>query len=691
MLGCGVLHFTVSVRHTLSPPQPALPLYATDLHDRQIEGDTPLYLDGLPEARWYRQADPGKIVVYPPPTLNHEHGRPLTIATTEFWKLIAWHDLTHANKPLESSQYDARARDIHAVIGQTAGRTPKEDSLCWATHRTLLHIICEELQCDTELFSDLMNTSPLFKKRRSLAIHQAFRRHGGLQQDGLDPTAYEGSVYANPPYDGSTIEASMNIARERASRPGFRATYFVPMTAKRLAEFKKEPRSTLLMRFPTNTVPFIHAEYWRGNSQRNGGLRKWYDEKHTEMVLVMIQSDDLAHLRPVNIHNLQEKLAAWHISVMPPHLRSLRTYRETEISLEHFKPWTMPDMWRIWEPPGNGTNLGHDNNYPGASTDNTLINSCPARDAITWNHELALMGVFPDSYHKFLRNIGHKSSEVGRIARVLALTLRKHLRGSYYTFQALARREPQPTTPNPTAQQRTTSNRTRTAGNARSRALQDREHHRDSIRRGKQKVNLLPKHMRDRLTPGTNQAESGPSGVRKAQRRTGPERTQTQTPEQTQACRRTGLPTTWGPGTNAQTSVPSDVRDTARGEGGSWWSGRRVRRRTDGPPHSHTHGATHTYPCEPIARPDTDPRIEAWPHIRRLLRDNATLLTPALKTAVFLTVSLAMIWKSLVRLGGRNFGNNLFGLLVWPHFLAHHALALFASHSEISDNEESTP
>ena len=89
--------------------------------------------------------------------------------------------------------------------------------------------------------------------------------------------------------------------------------------------------------------------------------------------------------------------------------------------------------------------------------------------------------------------------------------------------------------------------------------------------------------------------------------------------------------------------------------------------------------------------PATDPRIETWPHIRRLLRDNATLLTPALRPAVFLTVSLAMIWKSLVRLGGRNFGNNLFSLLVWPHFLAHHALALFASHSEISDNEESTP
>ena len=88
--------------------------------------------------------------------------------------------------------------------------------------------------------------------------------------------------------------------------------------------------------------------------------------------------------------------------------------------------------------------------------------------------------------------------------------------------------------------------------------------------------------------------------------------------------------------------------------------------------------------------PDVDPRIGAWPHIRRLLRDNATLLTPALTTGVFFIVSLALIWKSLVRLGGRNLGNNLFGVKMWSFFVAHHVLALRASHSETSDNEVST-
>ena len=380
------------------------------------------------------------------------------------------------------------------------------------------------------------------------------------------------------------------------------------------------------------------------------------------MMLVMIQSDDLAHLRPVQTHNLHEKLAAWHISVMPPHLRTLRTYRGTDIPLKHFKPWTMPDMWRIWEPSINNTYPERGNDYPGASTDNTLINSSPAWDAITWSHELALMGVFPDSYRKFLRNIGHKSSDVGRIMRVLALTLRRHLRGSYYAYQALARRAPQHTTSHHTTQQRTTSTRRRAASNTRPRALQDRERHRDDIRRGKQKINHLPMHNRRELTPGTNQAESGPSGFQNAQR---PAR----------------APTAWGPGTNAQTPAPSENRDTARGEGSCWWTGRRVRRRIDGPltapdtnnhnraPATETPALPHDLPTLPLTNP-----LGSWPCIRGLVW-SATHFTPVARTVVFLTTFLALLWPSLVsKYGGTNFGNQ-FRAHLWPLLAIHHGLA----------------
>ena len=135
----------------------------------------------------------------------------------------------------------------------------------------------------------------------------------------------------------------------------------------------------------------------------------------------------------------------------------------------------------------------------------------------------------------------------------------------------------------------------------------------------------------------------------------------------------------------------SDDRDTAGGEGSCWWNGRRVRRRLDESLPTHATGATHTLPTEPPTLHSTDPRMKAWPHIRGMLKRNATIFTPAARTVVFFTVSLALIWRSLVfGFGGRNFGNQ-FGVRRWPYFVAHHALAFRESYDGASDHEIITP
>ena len=165
----------------------------------------------------------------------------------------------------------------------------------------------------------------------------------------------------------------------------------------------------------------------------------------------------------------------------------------------------------------------------------------------------------------------------------------------------------------------------------------------------------------------------------------------TQSHESKRVDHRTGPPTAWGPGTNAQTPVPSDVRDTAGGEGSCWWNGRRVRRRLDESLPTHATGAAHALPREPPAVHNPDPRMEAWPRIRGILKENATLFTPAARTVVFFTVSLALIWKSIVfSFGGRNFGNQ-FGIRRWPHFVAHHALAFRESFEGALAREMNTP
>jgi hypothetical protein len=409
--------------------------YATDLHCHDV-GETPLYLSGLPESRWYRQPQPHKVVVHAP----HAAGtRPVEISTAEFWKLVAWHDLTHTPWPLPSTAYDARAKDIHTVVGHTADRGGNADKLCWAAHRTLLHIIIDELHCETELFSDMMNTFSRFRRRRTLSTHDAFVRHGGLERDGLDASAYEGSVYANPPYDGVTILASMALARERAKRPGFRGVYLIPMTPGRLEQFRTgERHGKVLAEFPNGTMPFIHPDYWKGDSQRNDGRKGYYKQRDTKMVLVMFESEDLGSLTPVDVRRFESRVAAWHRSVMPRRLRRSETYAGTGLDERYYREPVLPEPWKLWKPAVERRGGGPE--YPGATLDAYSVRETPVKDVVNWEGDLALMGVLPDTFHTFMQKIGHPHTTVKPMVRALVRLLWKHLRIVYCSYSSLAKR-----------------------------------------------------------------------------------------------------------------------------------------------------------------------------------------------------------------------------------------------------------
>ena len=409
--------------------------YATDLNRLKMN-ETPLHISGLPESRWYRQPQPHKVVVHAPHTVGV---RPVEISTAEFWKLVAWHDLTHTSMPMPSAAYDARARDIHAVVGHTADRGRNADRLCWAAHRTLLHIIVDELQCETELFSDVMNTFSRFKRRRTLRTHPAFRTHGGLEQDGLDIAAYEGSVYANPPYDGVTILRSMSIARERARRPGFRGIYLIPMTPDRLERFKMEERhGKVLAEFPNGTMPFIHSDYWKGDSQRNDGRRGYYVQPDTTVVLVMFESEDLGPLAPIDMCRFKTRVAAWHRSVMPRQLRIEETYTATGLGEGCYREPTLPEAWKLWKPIAERREEGV--GYPGAIIDAYSMHDTPVKDVVHWDNDLALMGVLPDTFHMFMRKIGHSNAAAKTRTRELVTLMWRHLRTMYYSYASFVKR-----------------------------------------------------------------------------------------------------------------------------------------------------------------------------------------------------------------------------------------------------------
>jgi len=125
-------------------------------------------IEALPESRWYRKSKTksNTTIVIENPHMDPLSDDPKHQRTTvqNFWTLINWHKLTSQDaRPLK--EYDDRAHDIWQAIKE-AKDTSGSPSLCWATLRSLLDILIDEVGCDTELFSNILNTYFRFKARR---------------------------------------------------------------------------------------------------------------------------------------------------------------------------------------------------------------------------------------------------------------------------------------------------------------------------------------------------------------------------------------------------------------------------------------------------------------------------------------------------------------------------------------------
>jgi hypothetical protein len=80
----------------------------------------------------------------------------------------------------------------------------------------------------TELFSNILNAYHPIRTHYTAPgtnpnPNDPFAELGGFRVNGFDLAAYIGSVYANPPYDTTSIARSMKLARKAAESPGFRA------------------------------------------------------------------------------------------------------------------------------------------------------------------------------------------------------------------------------------------------------------------------------------------------------------------------------------------------------------------------------------------------------------------------------------------------------------------------------------
>ena len=397
--------------------------YTTNLyHEQPVQ-----IVNGLPESRWYHKSEikKGMITIQHPKQNADEPIDQKRIPISSFWTLIAWHDLTLSDRPEPINQYDKRAADIWEAINN-AEVNSEGAKLCWAADRLLLDILIDELGCEKELFSNILNTYHRFKTRRMLQTNKSFAKSAGIEIDGLHPDAYQHCVYGNPPFDGNvqgknTIIKTLDAAEEASTeKDSFRAVFFLPLTESKLKGRLKHPRASLLVKFPDNSVPFIPNGYWYGGKKTRG----CYQQKNTRMVLIMYESENKGTLQPIDNITLQQKIAAWFINKTPIRNHVVEKLRYTGIPLIYYDNiirTRFPESWKFWK------HVTHDGNtYHGAPHNTTHINQTPFKDITNWNRMSAHVGHLPDTFDKFLRELGIPTRQVKSTITYVELTMKDH-------------------------------------------------------------------------------------------------------------------------------------------------------------------------------------------------------------------------------------------------------------------------
>jgi hypothetical protein len=152
-----------------------------------------------------------------------------------------------------------------------------------------------------------------------LQTNEMFAEIAGVEINGLKDEAYKGSNYGNPPFDGikngtNTIIQTLDKAQEASVTKSLfiRVVFFLQLTDKTLKERLKHPRAKLLMKFPNDSIPFIPDNHWYGRPRQAG----CYKEKHTRLVLLTYESENLGHLN-FNYQSLHKEMSSRFIHTTP--------------------------------------------------------------------------------------------------------------------------------------------------------------------------------------------------------------------------------------------------------------------------------------------------------------------------------------------------------------------------------------
>jgi hypothetical protein len=125
----------------------------------------------------------------------------------------------------------------------------------------------------------------------------------------------------------------------------------------------------------------------------------------------MYESENNGVLQAIDNDTLQQKLAAWFINKTPIRNHVVEKLRYTGIPLAYYDNIIRArflESWKFWK----HDNHGGRTTYHGAPHDTTHINQTPFKDITNWNRMSAHVGHLPDTFDKFLRELGIPTRQV---------------------------------------------------------------------------------------------------------------------------------------------------------------------------------------------------------------------------------------------------------------------------------------
>jgi hypothetical protein len=212
-------------------------------------------------------------------------GRPFNILEAKYWALRSQFSKNCRAAGVGSDQFIPSLIKMmyHSYNDTLQTQTVNTDKTHWTTRPSLMRILVDIFELNTELYSNALNASDFLDHHHSITPgDRAFGMLVGFTDMGCLGVSWDGMLaYANPEYEKAQMEAffdkvGMTI---RTAKLPTRIVSVLPTGPKagteggtwNTEEKVKESGGNILFRFPAGSFSFLSDRYWRGDA--DDGIR----------------------------------------------------------------------------------------------------------------------------------------------------------------------------------------------------------------------------------------------------------------------------------------------------------------------------------------------------------------------------------------------------------------------------------